>query len=270
MASPHDQDIPADLQGGTVNPYVIATQLMLRRLRWDLHPKSWHSRAALRRLRGNPQGRKAVIMCNGPSLLKTDFGLLDDCYVFGLNKINLLFEKHAFRPSCIVAVNPLVIEQNAGFYNETDIPLFIDSDSHRHVRQRDNTVFLHSTPLTKFARDCSVSLYQGYTVTYVAMQLAFHMGFREVALVGCDHQFAVSGPANKEVTSSATDQSHFDPRYFAGGVKWHLPDLPNSELSYWLAKITYESFGRRIVNCTEGGALEIYERMHLADFLGKP
>lgn len=270
MAPTRDSDFPAFLQGGAVNPYLIAAQVLLRRLRWDLHPKSWHSRAALRRSRGLHQGRKAVIMCNGPSLLKTDFDLLDGCFVFGLNKINLLFEKNTFRPDCIVAVNRLVIEQNADFYNETDIPLFIDSASHHHVRQRNNTVFLHATPVMKFARDCSMSLYQGYTVTFVAMQLAFHMGFSEVALVGCDHQFAVSGPANKEVTSGAQDQSHFDPRYFAGGVQWQLPDLPNSELSYWLAKVTYESFGRRIVNCTEGGALEIYQRMRLADFLGKP
>ena len=65
---------------------------------------------------------KAVIICNGPSLLKVDLALLKNVYTFGLNKINLLFGKSDFRPSAIVAVNKYVIEQNADFYDSTDIP----------------------------------------------------------------------------------------------------------------------------------------------------
>jgi hypothetical protein len=235
-----------------------------------LHPESWRSRRRLKGVRGSHEGEKAVVLCNGPSLLKSDLGLLEGVFTFGLNKINLLFDRSDFRPSCIVAVNPLVIEQNADFCNESSIPVFLDSVGRKWVSSRPNVTFLHSVNYPRFARDCSFSLWQGATVTYVALQLAFHMGFKEVALIGADHSFATKVPANKEVASGDKDLSHFDPRYFSGGMKWHLPDLPQSELAYSMARDAYEAAGRRIVNATEGGQLEIFERQSLAEFVAEP
>ena len=194
--------------------------------------------------------------------------MLNGIFTFGLNKINLLFDKTDFRPSCIVAVNPFVIQQNADFYNQTNLPIFLDSEAIGTIAPRQNIAFLHST-YDGFARDCSISISQGHTVTYVAMQLAFHMGFSEVALVGCDHNFSVNGPANKAVISGKTDESHFDPNYFAGGMVWNLPDLFESEVAYQRASNIYKVFGRKIVNCTDGGKLEIFERATLENFLKK-
>lgn len=237
------------------------------RLRWDMNPLSSTSRAKLRRWRDRFAGGKAVILCNGPSLNRVDFSALDGVFTFGLNKVNLLFSRSEFRPSCVVAVNPHVIEQNADFYNQTALPLFLDSVAHTRIAHRENVHFVHSSHQAKFARDCSISVSQGATVTFVALQLAFHMGFRRVALVGCDHSFAVKGPANATVTSSAVDHSHFDPNYFAGGVQWQLPDLLTSEVSYTMADQVYRQFGGEVLNCTDGGRLEVFHRLPLADFL---
>jgi hypothetical protein len=253
----------------TLNPYLSGAGMVLRRLAWDLRLESWRSRAKVRKWKDRFEGEKAVILCNGPSLLDVDLSMLDGTFTFGLNKINLLFSKSDFRPSCIVAVNLLVIDQNTGFYNETDIPLFLDRHGHGLVSPRRTVSFLHSSSQAGFARDCSWSINQGCTVTYVAMQLAFHMGFREVALVGCDHNFAVKGPANSTVVAGERDDSHFDPNYFADGVKWQLPDLFESEVAYTRAKNMYEAFDRKIVNATEGGELTIFERESLGQFLAR-
>lgn len=261
-AQPHARRNP------TVNPYFYALSLAYRRLRWDLQPEARRSRRKLAAWRERYAGQKAVILCNGPSLLKSDLSLLDGVFTFGLNKINLLFERSAFRPSCIVAVNHLVIKQNADFFNRTELPLFFDSYALAHVRPRPNVVYLHSTEQRKFARDCSFSIYQGATVTFVAMQLAFHMGFRDVALIGCDHSFQAKGPAHKVVVGGQQDSDHFDPNYFSG-VQWQLPDLADSEVSYGLAAQTFAEAGGRIVNCTEGGRLELFPRMELAAFVGR-
>lgn len=111
-----------------------------------------------------------------------------------------------------------------------------------------------------------MSLSQGYTVTYVALELAFHMGYSDVALVGCDHYFNASGPANKEVEAEAKDKNHFDPNYFADGTRWNLPDLPASEYYYSMADRNYSAHGRRIVNATSGGHLDIFQRMSLKEW----
>ena len=252
----------------TINPYQVAWRIFRSRLRWDRNPVARDSRKKIAAWRDRYQGQRAVVLCNGPSLLKSDLDLLSGTFTFGLNKINLLYEKSRFRPSCIVAVNKLVLEQNRDFYNETETPLFLDTVALKvGINNAAHTHFLHHVDHRRFARDCSMSIFQGYTVTYVALQLAFHMGFLEVALIGADHYFSTPGPPNQTVTSEASDPNHFDPQYFAGGVQWQLPDLPESELSYITARDVFSAFGRRVVNATEGGHLEIFERESLETFV---
>jgi hypothetical protein len=252
-----------------LNPYRKAFYLLYNRLKWDLKSESWRSRKRLKEIRNKNEGDKAVILCNGPSLNETDFSLLENIYTFGLNKINLIFNKTSFRPSSIVSVNKLVMKQNADFFRNTDIPLFLDSDGINDIGTKDHITYLHSTSYRSFAKDCSFSIDQGYTVTYVALQLAYHMGFTKVALIGCDHDFATKGPSNKTVVSGESDPNHFDPNYFSGGDKWQLPDLFESEVSYKMAKEVYEEGGREIYNATKGGKLEIFPRISLGKFLSQ-
>lgn len=252
-----------------LNPYLTAGADVWRRLVWDVRLEAWRSRAKLKKIKDRYTGQTAVILCNGPSLNRTNFDLLKGVYTFGLNKIHLLFPRTDFRPSSIVAVNRHVIEQAAEFYNKTDIPLFLAAPGLQKIRTSSSRIFLHTTDARRrFSRDCSISLYEGHTVTFVAMQLAFHLGFHRVALVGCDHNFAAKGPANKLVQGGSSDPDHFDPNYFAG-VPWQLPDLFESEVGYKLALDAYIASGRSLVNATDGGKLELLPRQTLAEFLGR-
>jgi hypothetical protein len=252
----------------TLNPYLDAVNMVFERLKWDLNPESWRSRKKMNETINKYTGQKAVILCNGPSLLKSNFSLLKNTYTFGLNKINLLFDRQDFQPSCVVSVNPFVIDQNEKFYNQTNIPLFLNSIGNRRIKSRSNVIFLHNSNRIKdFARDCSMTVFQGATVTFVALQLAFHMGFQKVALIGCDHEFKTKGKPHSIVISSESDPNHFDPNYFSKGDKWQLPDLLQSEIYYRLANDVYTQFKRKIYNATEGGSLEIFERISLNDFI---
>ncbi|AUD04465.1 6-hydroxymethylpterin diphosphokinase MptE-like protein [Spirosoma pollinicola] len=251
----------------TLNPYRQAALLIKNRLKWDFNKLSWDSRKKLQAVKNKYQGQKAIIICNGPSLNKVDFQQLDGVFTFGLNKINLLFDRGNFRPSAIVAVNSMVIEQNYDFFNDTQIPLYIDEKGAYLVKNRKNVTFLHSSPVKTFAKDCSLSVNQGGTVTYVALQLAFHYGFSKVGLIGCDHYFKDKGPANALAVFNGQDDNHFDKNYFASGQKWHLPDLPQNEYSYSMANEVYSNYGRQIYNCTAGGHLDLFDRLPLEDFL---
>ncbi|UHG92239.1 6-hydroxymethylpterin diphosphokinase MptE-like protein [Spirosoma oryzicola] len=254
----------------TVNPYRLATSLIAKRIKWDLDYRSWVSRARLKKLHNQYTDKKAVIICNGPSLRKVDLDkyIDSDVYFFGLNKLNLLFDEIRFRPNCFIASNYYVIEQNRDFFNSTDIQLFLNADKANLIDLRKNVAFIKYCAVPrKFARDCSVSLFQGHTVTYTAMQLAFHMGFQKVALIGCDHYFETKGPSNKTVKAGESDPNHFHPKYFADGVKWDLPDLLGSEYHYDLANQIYKNYGRQLYNCTDGGSLEVFERISLDKFI---
>ena len=94
----------------TLSPYRIAASLVKDRLVWDITFNSWRHRKRIKSVHNKYYGQKAVILCNGPSLNDVDFDLLGNVYCFGLNKINLLFDRTDFRPSAIVAVNPFIID----------------------------------------------------------------------------------------------------------------------------------------------------------------
>lgn len=255
-----------------LNIYRLALGFIRNKLLWDLAKESRKSKQKFKSVKDKFLGKKVVLLCNGPSLNKVDFELLkkSDVFTVGLNKINLLFETTDFRPDLIVSVNKHVIEQNSDFFNSTSIELILDSGSKGLIKFRDNVSFVHSLPFQlKFARDISGSVCQGYTVTYVALQILYHMGFGEVALVGCDHNFATKGSANMTVEAGKSDPNHFSSKYFSDGVKWQLPDLLGSEMHYKIAKEFYELEKRKIFNCSVGGNLEIFDRVSLEYFLNE-
>ncbi|MFD2936748.1 6-hydroxymethylpterin diphosphokinase MptE-like protein [Spirosoma flavum] len=261
----------------TINPYRIGASVIFNRLKYDLSPYSLRNFYKLKNLRDKYLGQKCVILCNGPSLNNVDFDALDESGIFtiGLNKINLLFNRVNHRPKLIVSVNQHVIEQNFDFFSKTDIPIFLDYITTKTsgvdmsvLKSRQNLHFLNSVHvLGEFAKDVSLGVCQGYTVTYVATQLAYHLGFTKVALVGCDHNFETKGMVNKEIKLNGHDPNHFDPNYFSQKDKWQLPDLLGSEFHYQLARDEYVNSGRTIYNCTDGGKLELFERLNLLDFL---
>jgi hypothetical protein len=105
-------------------------------------------------------------------------------------------------------------------------------------------------------------LWEGATVTFVAMQLAYFMGFKQVILIGVDHNFTSTGKPNTTVVSTGADPNHFHPGYFGKGFRWQLPDLETSEIAYRMAKSAYEKNGREILDATIGGKLTVFPKVN--------
>ena len=122
-------------------------------------------------------------------------------------------------------------------------------------------VYLQRNATPAFYGDVRNGLWEGATVTFVALQLAFHMGFSEAFLIGVDHSFATEGPPNELVVSTGDDPNHFDPHYFGKGFRWQLPDLPTSEIAYEMAKVAYAEEGRSVIDATVGGKLRVFPKV---------
>ena len=124
-------------------------------------------------------------------------------------------------------------------------------------------IFLYTTyEDPAFAQDARGRLWEGATVTYVALQLAYHMGFQEAVLVGVDHDFTSKGAANKTVVSDGEDLNHFSVNYFGKGFRWQLPDLATSEKGYAMARDAYSRAGRQVLDATVGGKLTIFPKVN--------
>ena len=143
------------------------------------------------------------------------------------------------------------------------MPKFLSWRSHRFFPAGPlPATFLYTTyDNPAFARDVRRRVWESATVTYVALQLAFHMGFEQVILVGVDHSSAVAGKANTTIVSQGDDPNHFNPAYFGKGFRWQLPDFETSEIGYRLARQAYVSAGRQVLDATIGGKLTIFPKV---------
>ncbi len=227
------------------------------------HPWRAQSRKDLEKFHNIHLGKRCFIMGNGPSLKKTDLSKLKNEFTFGMNRIYLAFEDLGFQTSYYVSVNDLVIEQCAEDIMKLNLPRFVSWRSGKKwLTNQDDLYFLYTTYTEpKFAKNIRNRLWESATVTYVALQLAYYMGFEEVVLIGVDHNFETKGKANTTVVSQGDDPNHFHPEYFGKGFRWQLPDLDMSEIGYLLARKAFEEDGRKVLDATIGGKLTIFDKV---------
>ncbi len=241
---------------------------LLRAAQWPaatLHPLRLESKRRLAHFKDLHRGQRCFIIGNGPSLKDTDLSLLKDEITFGMNRIYLLFPELDFSTTYYLSVNSLVIEQCQTEIASLKIPKFLSWRSRRFIQPDENTIFLHTTYTGEnFARDARGRLWEGATVTYVALQLAYFMGFSQVILIGVDHSFSSKGKPNTTITSQGDDPDHFHAQYFGKGFRWQLPDLETSERAYRRALQAYQKAHRQVWDATVGGKLTVFPKVDYA------
>lgn len=251
-----------------------AAETAARGLQWTkgaafraLSPTLRSTNAHLGGLQGAYAGETCVIVGNGPSLNSTDLSLLEGRHVIALNRGYIKFDEIGLVPTFLVCVNRHVAEQFGAELANVSCPKVVSRACYDYLPRtqlRHPFYVLESLPGPRFSPDIRRGVWEGCTVTYVAMQLAYFLGFRKVILIGVDHRFTTKGPAHKLVVSDAGDPNHFDPSYFGPGVAWQLPDLETSEIAYRLALREFHKAGRTIVDCTVNGNLTVFPRSSLA------
>lgn len=220
-------------------------------------------RKRLKTFHDRHKGERCFILGNGPSLKKTDLSLLRNEISFGMNRIYLMFEELGFPTTYFCAINTLVIEQCASEIHALSIPKLLTWRSREWMSGDPGTIFVDTDYRgpESFSVDLTGRIFEGGTVTYVALQAAYWMGFQEVILVGVDHSYSTKGLANATIVSEGDDPNHFHPEYFGRGFRWQLPDLKASERSYRMAREAFETDGRKVIDATVGGLLEVFPKV---------
>jgi hypothetical protein len=108
----------------------------------------------------------------------------------------------------------------------------------------------------------------GGTVTNVALELAYFLGFSEVILIGVDHSYrAQRGLPGEPVVSNSVDVNHFHPEYFGPGAVWQLPNFETMERGYREAKTLFTENDRKIVDATLEGKLDVFSKVEFTSYL---
>lgn len=215
--------------------------------------------------------RPYVIAGNGPSLRES----LGDLAGVG-SQTRLITSNFAALETSLMqsshvhtVVNYLVAEQAAGLINllpervNVVVPFWLSYC----IRPRPNVFFTETTADVRFSTDISKEVSWVHTVSFYAMQLGHGLSAGDVGLVGFDHSY--NQPAvveGAELLDIGPDTNHFRADYFSGR-RWQAADTDMMETVYRLAADAYVAKGRRLVNCTVGGHLELFSRCELSDFV---
>ncbi len=255
------QSVP--YSGRILNTWDSNAQVRSPHCVYTLTPK-----AKIRAFHNRHAGRRAFVIGNGPSLLKTDPRRLDGEVTFGANNIFLL---EGFAPTYYAAIDRVLTQDRAAEINALPWVKFFP---HLVSEWIDNGTFLHAIHAdwpTNFSTDISEFIEIDFTVTYSLMQIAFYMGCNPVYLIGVDHTYAVDPQQQHQeanvLTSLGDDPNHFHPNYFGKGYRWHKPRMAPLAACYRRALEVYRQHGRELYNATAGGALEELPRIEFESLL---
>ncbi len=222
----------------------------------------------IRRYKDIHKGERVFITCPGPSMTIKDLERLKDEYTIGVNSITRAFQYTDWRPTYYTMVDIFAFDKSfrenemtanglckeAAFLHwrtklkeETGKEIYIpvDYSNHRPDWMKNKKI--------KYSSDISVCVYDGFTVTNAAIQLAMYMGFKQIYIIGADCDYT-------------KPQIHFiecpdDKKKIDGG--W-LPAATDLSIDGYKAvkKFAYNN-GCEIYNVTRGGKLEVFYRENI-------
>lgn len=219
-------------------------------------------------LKNKYAGRRAFVVCNGPSLSAKDLDTIAENGDLSIacNKIDKIFSRTKWRPTFYALMDQgyqyklkdtmnampselKVFRQESYYYTKNVAGKCIYVDT----RVPDSTIYHPG-----FFEDITEHLAAVSTVTYSMFQILVHLGIREMYIIGCDNSY------NKEMLKDGTIIERGIASYFEGaeskdnqivGTTWQ-----NTE-TFRYAREYADTHGIQIKNATRGGFLEVFERV---------
>ena len=236
-------------------------------LRLFLYSRSEMGNASLRvlsELKDSQLGETGVIVCNGPSLRETNLDLLQGLPYLLMNRGNLLGDRIAGSPEAVLAHDPKVLEAFVNEIATVDATMVTTVEGAQRTSRGEDLVGLRVSHKWRFATHLRLDSHHGGTVTFWALQLAFHLGWRKVLIIGMDHRYKGAGTPGSVQTAVGESGNHFAEGYIPAGTTVISGDMRANEYSYELARAAFEAHGREVVDCTEGGSCQVFRKSDLA------
>lgn len=222
----------------------------------------------LENLRNIHAGKRGWIIGNGPSVRTEDLSRIpQDDVTFCFNRFYMSYDQHSLREDYVVSADFLMIQD---FGQEmidvsTGLPLFCTRPAAMPALSGTHVVltpFDSYLPLFSMAPSEWVSV--GGSSVYVALQMAFFMGLRDIVLYGLDYSFSMKLKRDPRYPFpvSYDEGNHFIASY-RSAKPWCPPTWRDISGGFLNARVAFESHGGRITNATRGGKLTTFPR---ADF----
>lgn len=232
----------------------------------------------IKSLKNTCKTKRCFILGNGPSLNINDLNLLinEDC--FASNRIYDLYDKTIWRPKYYCIQDDKVIKAIKSnlklAVKNTEKAFLIYNYKHLYKDDilKDERVNLFFQPYIStwrknnkldegcvpFSNDISKGIFNGGSIIYPMIQIAVYMGYKEIYLLGVDHNYILN---SKGLVDSKLS--------YCKGIKaidmkkQYKPALELCEFAFREAKKYCENNNIKIMNATRGGKLEVFDRIDL-------
>lgn len=218
-------------------------------------------------------GQRCFFIGNGPSLCAKDLDLLHErgeiCFAF--NRIYNIYGETRWRPTYYISQDEKMLK---GCVKEVDGTILgtkfvpINLKWYHSINLSNAEWFLMKSPAMRegkpleFSDDISCCMYNSSTGMYTAAQIAAYMGFREVYMIGVDHQFRISQNNCGEIIINNSVEDYFSKKYNEDKEELYIPNTEKSSLTYIAMKEQCEQRGIRVFNASRRTKLEVFERVN--------
>lgn len=231
---------------------------------WTQYVPEYHN-PKIESLKERYKGKRCFIVATGPSVTFDDLECLNRNREFciSMNAIFTCFSKTEWRPDCYVILDAdgVLLWQDE-FYKMKDVPYKFIADCQPYVdyTQLEDSCYVYHSILDDFSiknmlfsDDFSRKVYNGSTVTYVCIQLAVYLGFKEIYLIGVDYNYTANAK------NHFTEQPELDGVFDGMSGQNRIQDI--SYIAFQKAKEYASNHGIKIYNATRTTCLDVFEQV---------
>lgn len=215
-------------------------------------------------MKGKYKGNRCFIVGTGPSLKIEDLNAIKNEYSFSVNSILLTFPDTDWRPTFYAIQDIVAYDKLKEQIESSDLKyIFCGVSSRKYTPpiKRDHISYQldtldHAKKGVKFkycfSSDAYDRVYDGFSITFSAIQLAVYLGFDEIVLLGVDCDYS------KKV-------NHIK----AYSVQLDKNAAPKMYSAFKCAREWADNNGVKILNATRNAKMDAFEIINLDDYLGR-
>jgi len=221
------------------------------------------SRLFLEKVHNRFHAQRCFIIDDAAGVNEDDWSWIKNEFTFCLDRSYGDFMRRRVLPSIYLCMDPHLLRDEAERIVGLPGPKFFSIDDFDRISNRGNCCFLASNGCSadQFFKDLTAGVPRGQAAVLVAMELAFHMGFQQVFIIGlkpflrCDLRLG-----SQEMKTAVVD----------GGISSQVDPPPPIRLEpaedafCRMAKIAFESDGRVLIDATRNGTAALFSKTSLS------
>jgi len=239
-------------------------------------------------MRDKQKDRRCFVVANGSSLKDLDISLLKKELTMGCNGIYKVFPEWGFHTTYLLFEDIEQIELRRHEIASVPGSIKMAAIYNAYAFPADDRTFFFNSPRMRgqkyywtdlypqFSTDFAALVHLGGSVTYIMLQLAYHLGCNPVYIVGLDHDYGdlpkLFPPGKITITEENIDLIrglHFSDKYYRVGDQIGVPFVKEQEQAYAKAREAFERVGRKVYNASTHTKLDVFERCDFESILSK-